>query len=149
LYDRTKGGYRFFTASMKALGIRDGKNDNAQFWFRMEFENPEAYQILANGNSGMTVGGSLLVGEDMDFTIQFQDGTVTLYGQKEVNAAIGQIAGIYLNVTSISKAGGEAVTLIPVATSGSVTLTISDEDIELLTRKAELKWEEGSGFWED
>jgi len=149
LYDSTRGGYRFFTGSMKALGIREGNNDNAQFWFRMEFANPEAYRLLANGDSGITVGGSLLVGEDTTFTVQFQNNTVKTYGQKQVNAANGQIAGIYLNVTSISAADGDAITLIPYAASGGVTVTVSDEDIELLTRKSGLEWEQGAGFWDE
>ena len=149
LYDSARGGYRFFTGSMKALGVREGDNDNAQFWFRMEFANPEAYRLLANGDSGITVGGSLLVGEDTTFTVQFQNNTVKTYGQKQVNAANGQIAGIYLNVTSISAADGDAITLIPYATSGGVTVTISDEDIETMTKKAEMKWEQGAEFWDE
>jgi len=146
LYDAEQTGYRLFTASVQALGVREGNSDDAKFWFRIESKNKDAYSLLAAGNSKATVQGTLWVSENKDdcLSFKFQNSTVEEYGQLEVNAQEPQIAGMYLNVKSVSKAVGDQITLIPQLECAGVTLTVDDQEKMTLEM---MRLDQGAGFW--
>ena len=100
------GGYRFFTFTLTSQDVTDynKENDSAKFWFNLHFDNTDAYDLIAGGNSGLKIyarlgwdglnGGKYATPED------------AFYGQWAAAASEKPNVSINITVIGLSKVKG-------------------------------------------
>lgn len=116
LYDSANGIYRLYKYEAKSLGVATVSDDKANFWFTIIFENHSAYQLLKNGDTGLTLEGILTwTGMTHDAVhVTIVQSSIDQWADAVQGGANAGSAGVYIGVTGLSTLEGGNVTIKPV-----------------------------------
>lgn len=121
VYDTAAGGYRMFTFRIHNYGTKQ-KAQQVTFGFALVFDNEDAYTLLSQGGSGVSVQVKLAGTGMAEQSFVFADGLVQSFAQLVMEYP-GAGAAMLLHVTGTDTlASGDKLTVIPiVATESGMT----------------------------
>lgn len=74
LYDRLNDGYRFFDYELKVDKMPEIESASVRnFWYRLTFDSQQAYTLIANGYTQMTIGAEVYVDGQRALGVTFAD----------------------------------------------------------------------------
>ncbi len=114
LYDETAGGYRFYMLSISVTETDyETVGDATRFWFKVDFMQYDAIELIKSGKSGLTFGVDVTCGEQtLDVTFDSGAGTEAFAAAWATAYETGTNVWLYADISGLD-ALTETLTVTP------------------------------------